>query len=72
MATVYLATDLKHGRQVALKVLKPELAAPLGATVPAGQNDSPTRRDLIRNSTDTISRSAASHDASPSGGAFAS
>jgi len=31
MATVYLAQDLKHGRKVALKVLKPELAAVLGA-----------------------------------------
>ncbi len=31
MATVYLAEDLKHHRQVALKVLKPELAATLGA-----------------------------------------
>ena len=31
MATVYLAHDLRHGRQVALKVLKPELAAALGA-----------------------------------------
>jgi serine/threonine-protein kinase len=31
MATVYLATDLKHQRQVAIKVLKPELAAVLGA-----------------------------------------
>lgn len=31
MATVYLAHDLKHNRQVALKVLKPELAAVLGA-----------------------------------------
>jgi serine/threonine-protein kinase len=31
MATVYLADDLKHGRQVALKVLKPELAAAVGA-----------------------------------------
>jgi serine/threonine protein kinase len=30
MATVYLAQDLKHGRNVALKVLKPELAAVLG------------------------------------------
>ncbi len=27
MATVYLADDLKHQRKVALKVLKPELAA---------------------------------------------
>jgi Protein kinase domain len=30
MATVYLATDLKHDRQVALKVLRPELGAVLG------------------------------------------
>ncbi|HSH75286.1 MAG TPA: serine/threonine-protein kinase [Longimicrobiales bacterium] len=30
MATVYLATDLKHNRNVALKVLKPELAAVVG------------------------------------------
>jgi TolB-like protein/Flp pilus assembly protein TadD len=30
MATVYQATDLKHQRPVALKVLKPELAAALG------------------------------------------
>jgi serine/threonine-protein kinase len=27
MATVYLAKDLRHSRNVALKVLKPELAA---------------------------------------------
>jgi len=31
MATVYLAADLKHDRKVAIKVLKPELAAVLGA-----------------------------------------
>jgi len=31
MATVYLARDLKHDRSVALKVLKPELAAVVGA-----------------------------------------
>ena len=30
MATVYLAEDLKHHRQVALKVLRPELASALG------------------------------------------
>jgi len=30
MATVYLAQDLKHNRRVALKVLKPELAAVVG------------------------------------------
>ena len=31
MATVYLARDLKHDRDVALKVLRPELASVLGA-----------------------------------------
>ncbi len=31
MATVYLAEDLKHERQVAVKVLRPELAAALGS-----------------------------------------
>ena len=31
MATVYLAEDIKHGRQIAIKVLNPELAANLGA-----------------------------------------
>ncbi|NIN12285.1 MAG: protein kinase, partial [Gemmatimonadales bacterium] len=30
MATVYLAEDLRHGRKVAIKVLRPELAAALG------------------------------------------
>src|SRR2546427_641634 len=30
MATVVLAEDLKHGRQVAIKVLKPEVAAAIG------------------------------------------
>src|SRR5512145_305755 len=31
MATVYLAHDLRHDRKVALKVLRPELAAVIGA-----------------------------------------
>ncbi len=31
MATVYLARDLKHGRKVAIKVLRPDLAAVVGA-----------------------------------------
>src|SRR5947207_11264425 len=31
MATVYLARDVKHDRPVALKVLRPELAASVGA-----------------------------------------
>src|SRR4030095_16083161 len=30
MATVYLATDLKHGRTVAIKVLRPDLFAAVG------------------------------------------
>ena len=30
MATVYLAHDVKHDRDVAIKVLKPELGAVLG------------------------------------------
>jgi serine/threonine protein kinase len=30
MATVYLARDLKHGRDVAIKVLRPDLAASIG------------------------------------------
>jgi eukaryotic-like serine/threonine-protein kinase len=31
MATVYLARDLRHGRRVAIKLLRPELAASIGA-----------------------------------------
>jgi serine/threonine-protein kinase len=31
MATVYLAEDVKHHRHVAVKVLRPELAAAVGA-----------------------------------------
>ena len=31
MATVYLALDLKHQRKVAVKVLRPELAATMGS-----------------------------------------
>ena len=31
MATVYLAEDLKHHRHVAIKVLRPELAAAIGS-----------------------------------------
>ena len=34
MATVYLARDLRHGRPVAIKVLRPEIAAALVADVP--------------------------------------
>jgi len=31
MATVYLAQDIRHNRRVAVKVLRPELAAVIGA-----------------------------------------
>jgi serine/threonine-protein kinase len=31
MATVYVAQDMRHSRRVAIKVLKPELSAALGA-----------------------------------------
>ena len=31
MATVYLAQDVRHDRRVALKLLRPELAAVIGA-----------------------------------------
>ncbi len=34
MSTVYLAEDLKHHRNVAVKVLRPELAAVIGAEPP--------------------------------------
>ncbi len=47
MATVYLAEDLKHERRVAIKVLKSELAAVVGAerflaeTIRAASSDFP-------------------------------
>ncbi len=31
MATVFLATDLRHGRDVAIKVVHPEISTALGA-----------------------------------------
>jgi serine/threonine protein kinase len=41
MATVYLAQDLKHERQVAVKVLRPELAAALAQSVSSARSRSP-------------------------------
>ena len=41
MATVYLARDLKHERNVAVKVLRPDLASALGTprcTIKASMN----------------------------------
>jgi serine/threonine-protein kinase len=37
MATIYLAEDVKHGRRVAIKVLRPELAAAIGPGRFAGE-----------------------------------
>lgn len=31
MATVFLATDLRHGRDVAIKVIHPQISTALGA-----------------------------------------
>ena len=42
MATVYLAKDLKHNRNVALKVLKPELAAGRRCRTAADEQALPT------------------------------
>ncbi len=44
MATVYLAEDLKHRRKVAVKVLRPELAATLGPrpVLPGDRSRRPT------------------------------
>jgi len=44
MATVYLTEDLKHDRKVAIKVLKPELAAVL----PTCSTAIATRRSAAR------------------------
>jgi hypothetical protein len=46
MATVYLAQDLKHQRRVAVKVLRPELAA--GGTVEPGASTRQLRRGVHR------------------------
>ena len=43
MAVVFLAEDLKHHRRVALKVLKPELSAALGASASSARSRSPPR-----------------------------
>ena len=41
MATVYLTDDLKHERQVAIKVLRPELATALGPSASFAKSRSP-------------------------------
>ena len=45
MATVYLAKDLKHERKVAVKVLRPELAAALGALLDSISHRYPISQD---------------------------
>ena len=50
MATVYLTRDLKHERDVAVKVLRPDLAAVVGSPSGAGRSFRrfPRRRWAIR------------------------
>jgi len=48
MATVYLARDLKHDRQVALKVLRPELGAVLGAERFLAEINGPPRSPALQ------------------------
>ena len=54
MATVYLAEDIKHDRRVAVKVLRPELAA-------AEHDDAPfcafvEYKDWVRSSMESLAR----------------
>ena len=44
MATVYLARDIRHNRNVALKVLNPELGAVNGTDGPASRTEAGCRR----------------------------
>ncbi len=50
MANVYLAEDLKHHRKVAVKVLRPELAAVLLVGPVASSMPNPRRRLVVRHS----------------------
>ena len=59
MATVYLAQDLKHDRQVAIKVLRPELAELLGAGRFDERRAGAVRRERLR-ARDQVSRMTAS------------
>ena len=55
MATVYLARDIRHDREVALKVLRPELSAVIGtqrflSEVWAGKPPMPASRQWVSTS----------------------
>jgi len=57
MATVYLARDLRHGRPVAIKVLRPEIAAALGPErLPSGREQAEPERPQLtpRNTTERV------------------
>jgi serine/threonine protein kinase len=59
MATVYLAEDVKHDRKVAIKVLKPELAAVLlrtSSTPTFSRCSTPARRTVFSTTSCPTSR----------------
>ena len=56
MATVYLCTDTKFGRQVAIKLLHPELGAAVGALVGAGVAALPQAATSTARAVMTVSR----------------
>ncbi len=63
MATVYLAQDLRHDRQVAIKVLRPELAAVLGAD--RFVQEISVRKDSVRGSSANVSATARCQQSAP-------
>ena len=72
MATVYLARDLKHDRSVALKVLRPELAAVVGAERFLADVGSPevVLADRYRRDGSGTAGPLANYDVTPSGVGF--
>jgi len=54
MATVYLAEDLKQQRKVAVKVLRPDLAASLVPSGSCGRSKSPPGSSTLTSSRSTI------------------
>ena len=49
MATVYLAEDLKHHRKVAVKVVRPDLAAATTSSLPSAAAAGGSRHGEVRN-----------------------